>query len=304
MTQTYTALQWLFFFYLYSFIGWCYESAYVSIRKRRWVNRGFMRGPMLPLYGSGAVMMLVVSAPFQDSIILTYLAGCVGATLLEYVTGVTMEALFKVRYWDYSSRKFNLQGHICLEATLAWGLFTVIMTKLVHHPIETLVLSMPYLLVKIITIIITVLAVSDFTLSFKTALDLRDVLVKMEGLKDELDRLQKRLDVIIAFAEDSKEQVIQNTSQRADEMIESIEEKFRKVKEMIPKLEISEEKREEIAELRIKYRINKENRFQLSHMKDFYRKAMIKGNPTMVSVKFKESLEEIKKAAMESRKKK
>ena len=71
MTQTYTALQWLFFFYLYSFIGWCYESAYVSIRKRRWVNRGFMRGPMLPLYGSGAVMMLVVSAPFQDSIILT-----------------------------------------------------------------------------------------------------------------------------------------------------------------------------------------------------------------------------------------
>ena len=69
----YTIIQWLFFFYFYCFFGWCFESAYVSLKKRCFVNRGFMRGPFLPLYGSGAIMMLVVSMPFQDHLLLTFL---------------------------------------------------------------------------------------------------------------------------------------------------------------------------------------------------------------------------------------
>ena len=83
---SYTVTQWLFFFYIYCFAGWCIESAYVSFMEKKLTNRGFMRGPFLPLYGSGAIMMLVVSMPFRGRIILTYLAGCVGATVLEYVT--------------------------------------------------------------------------------------------------------------------------------------------------------------------------------------------------------------------------
>ena len=131
----YTAIQWLFFFYFYCFFGWCFESTYVSIKSRKLVNRGFMRGPFLPLYGSGAIMMLVVSMPFQDNLVLVYIAGCIGATVLEYVTGVTMEALFKVRYWDYSKNKFNFQGHICLGSSLAWGGLTILMTEFIHKPI-------------------------------------------------------------------------------------------------------------------------------------------------------------------------
>ena len=85
--------RWLFYFYLYSFLGWCFESAYVSVKSKHLVNRGFMSGPFLPIYGSGAVMMLIVSRPFQDSILLTYLAGCVGATLLEYLVGTATEEI-------------------------------------------------------------------------------------------------------------------------------------------------------------------------------------------------------------------
>ena len=66
---SYTIVQWLFFFYFYCFVGWCIESAYVSVRTRKLTNRGFMRGPFLPLYGSGAIMMLVVSMPFQENIL-------------------------------------------------------------------------------------------------------------------------------------------------------------------------------------------------------------------------------------------
>ena len=72
---SYTAVQWLFFFYFYCFFGWCFESTVVSVSKKKFVNRGFMRGPFLPLYGSGAIMMLVVSMPFQDNIFMVYIAG-------------------------------------------------------------------------------------------------------------------------------------------------------------------------------------------------------------------------------------
>ena len=134
----YTMSQWLFLFYLYCFLGWCVESTYVSLKEKppRWINRGFMRGPFLPLYGSGAIMMLVVSSPFQHNLVLTYVAGCIGATVLEYITGVAMEALFKVRYWDYSDVPFNFQGHICLGTTLSWGFLTILMTRVIHRPIE------------------------------------------------------------------------------------------------------------------------------------------------------------------------
>ena len=92
----YNGFQWLFFFYMYCFFGWCFESTFVSLKSKKLVNRGFMRGPFLPLYGSGAIMMLVVSMPFRDNVLLTYIAGVIGATALEYVTGVVMEALFKM----------------------------------------------------------------------------------------------------------------------------------------------------------------------------------------------------------------
>ena len=81
--HVYTWYQWLTFFYLYCFFGWIFESAYVSLKQKRFVNRGFLRLPMLPLYGSGAVMMLWVSLPFQDSLILTYISGVIGAFFYE-----------------------------------------------------------------------------------------------------------------------------------------------------------------------------------------------------------------------------
>lgn len=255
-----------------------------------------MRGPFLPLYGSGAIMMLVVSMPFQHNLVLTYIAGCIGATALEYATGVVMEALFKVRYWDYSNQKFNFQGHICLSSTLAWGGLTILMTRVVHKPVEQLVLSIPGNVLAAVTFVLTVYIVADFTLSFKTAIDLRDVLVKMEAAKEELERVQKRLDVIIALSNEEREVKKQERSQRADDLIAGIEERLGSLKEKIQN-EVSlypDSIKEEIQELRMKYRMSVENRIQLRSLKDFYKRQMIKGNPTMVSRRFKDTLQELK----------
>ncbi len=300
----YSSIQWLFFFYFYCFFGWIFESAYVSLKSRKFVNRGFMRGPFLPIYGSGALMMLVVSMPFQDNIVLTYFAGCVGATVLELVTGVTMEALFKVRYWDYSNQKFNYKGHICLSSTLAWGFLTIFMTGFLHKAVERIVFSIPSTVVNVVTMVVTIYIVVDFTLSFKAALDLRDVLSGLEKAKEEMERIQKRLDVLIAVANNERETRRLESSIRIDELMENIEGKFNAARERVKinPSEFVDDVREEIIDLRGRYSIAKERRLQFRRLKDFYQRALIKGNPTMYSKWFAEALEELKKAANERRK--
>lgn len=299
----YTIIQWLFFFYFYCFFGWVFESTFVSIKSRHFVNRGFMRGPFLPIYGSGAIMMLVVSMPFQDNIILTYLAGCVGATALELVTGMTMEALFKVRYWDYSNQKYNYKGHICLSSTIAWGFLTILMTEFVHPAVEKAVFAIPGAVISGLTAVLSVCIIVDFTLSFKAAMDLRNVLVGLEKAKEEMERIQKRLDVLIAVANDEREIRKQEREEKTEELMDSLEEKFARIRERVAKNpgEFMDDVKEEFLELRSKFLLEKEHRIQIGRIKDFYQRSIIKGNPSMHSARFGEALEELKKAVNERR---
>ena len=198
----YTWYQWLTFFYLYCFFGWIFESSYVSIKKMRFVNRGFLRIPMLPLYGSGAVMMLWVSSPFQDNLILTWASGVVGATVLEYVTGYVMELLFKVRYWDYSDQKFNLHGYICLGSSIAWGFLTIFMTHVIHRPIERGVLSMPVLWDVLFVSVATVVFVYDSVICTREALAFGKSLEAIQKIRQDLDSLQVQTSLLRMEAED------------------------------------------------------------------------------------------------------
>lgn len=304
---SYTIIQWMFFFYVYSFAGWCIESAYVSIQSKKLTNRGFMRGPFLPLYGSGAIMMLVVSIPFQDNIVLTYLAGCVGATVLEYVTGVTMESLFHMRYWDYSDQKFNFQGHVCLGTSLAWGGLTILMTEFVHVPVEALMLAIPESTLTIVTQVVTVFIFVDFALSFKAAIDLRDILKKMEHAKEEMVRIQKRLDAIIsatgqgkgnrtAALAESMGNMRDGMALRMEDLKSGIEGKLDALKNMVlaKPTEYLESVKEELIDLKTKYAVSLADRNRLSRIRDFFQKDLIRSNPTLRSDKYKEALEELK----------
>lgn len=306
---SYNFVQWMFIFYFYCFVGWCIESAYVSIMSRKPVNRGFMRGPFLPLYGSGAVMMLLVSSPFQDNLFLVFIAGCVGATVLEYITGVTMETLFKIRYWDYSDQPFNFQGHVCLGTSLAWGGLTILMTRFVHKPVEMLVLAIPTKALNAATLLLTIYIVSDFAISFKAAMDLKNILIKMEKAKEEMVRIQKRLDDLItatgeglssrkaAFTESvgqQKDVIVQKL--HIDELRKNIEEKLESLKEKIRRkpTEYSDETKEELIELHTQYRVSEEKRNLFGSLKNFAQRNMIRSNPTMNSQKYKEAFEELR----------
>lgn len=292
----YSVIQWLFFFYFYSFFGWCFESAYVSIKSRKLTNRGFMRGPFLTLYGSGAIMMLVVSMPFQDSLPLVYVAGFVGATVLEYITGVTMEELFKVRYWDYSGKPFNFQGQICLGSSIAWGFLTILMTEIVHKPFEYLVLSIPGGVLTAVTCVLTAGIAGDFALSFKAALDLRDVLVRMEKVKEELVHIHKRLDVIIAVTGEELASYRDGVAIRMEDLKEGIEERLDRLRSLTQNkpTEYLSGVKEEVLELGRRYAGSVEERLRIGALRDFFQRDLIRSNPTMSSKKYAEALEELK----------
>lgn len=322
---SYSVIQWLFLFYFYCFFGWCFESGYVSLKSRKWVNRGFMRGPFLPLYGSGAIMMLVVSKPFLNHWWAVYLAGVAGATLLEYVTGVVMEALFKVRYWDYSSNRFNFQGHICLGSSLAWGGLTLLMNYGIHKPVERVMFSIPSPVLSVVTILLSFYIAGDFVLSFKAAMDLRDVLVKLEKVKRDLARVQKRLDVLAAVTGEDwaqrKEAITESVEQKKDAFVDAISEgigrtrealadrlRIEELKESIEKNlaelkdslkrrteNYSEDTREEILDLKTEYELNAASHARLKNRRDLSRR--IRNNPTMSSPKYKDALDELKDKA-------
>ena len=211
---SYTWYQWLTFFYLYCFAGWIFESAYVSILKKRLVNRGFLRLPLLPLYGTGAVMMLWVSLPFEDNLLLVYLSGVVAATILEYVTGWTMERLFKMKYWDYSDQRFNIRGYSCLSSSIAWGFLTILLTEVLRPPVARLVHGLPAAGDIAGVLILSVFFAEDTVQSVRDALDLGRALEAMTSMKAELDDIQVQLALLRADASDRVSEYREDAAQR------------------------------------------------------------------------------------------
>lgn len=214
---SYSTMQWVLFFCVYCFLGWIWESGYVSAKERKWTNRGFMHGPFLPIYGFGAIMILLATIPVKDNLLLIFFMGMIAATILEYFTGAAMERLFHVRYWDYSNQFCNLNGYICLKCSLAWGAFSILMVRFIHVPVERCILWIPDTLEEIIAFVLTLVFVADFALSFREAMDFRNMLESLTENNEEIRRLVKRMEVISAFAEEDIEEFRENINTRLEE---------------------------------------------------------------------------------------
>ena len=182
------ALEYLFLWFLfYSFIGWIYESILVSATERRWVNRGFLNGPLCPIYGCGAVLAVVLLRDVHDSMAI-FLVSSLGASVLEYVTSWGMERLFHARWWDYSNYRFNIHGRICLLGAVVSGFAGVLIVNVVHPAVAyaTSVIPLP--------------AVHAMCAVFAVAVII-DTIVTVLGMADLADNLAKLGDMVQSYAE-------------------------------------------------------------------------------------------------------
>lgn len=132
-----TLETWFLWLMIYSFIGWVYESTICSIGHRKLINRGFLNGPYCPIYGTGAVLVLLVLGKIQNPVLL-FFAGAVLTCSLEYLTSWGMEKLFHARWWDYSKRKFNIGGRVCLIGAVVFGAFSVVLVLFLHPWVKSL----------------------------------------------------------------------------------------------------------------------------------------------------------------------
>lgn len=173
-------LEQLFLWFVgYSVAGWAYESALVSATSRRWVNRGFLNGPLCPIYGVGAVLGVVLLSGIGNPL-LVFLAAAAGASILEYVTSWGLERLFHARWWDYSSRRFNIQGRVCLLGAVVFGAAGVLIVKVIQPVVSLWTSAIPAAVLHAVCAVCAVALVADITVTVRG----------MAGFEENLDRLR------------------------------------------------------------------------------------------------------------------
>ncbi len=154
-------------FMIYSFIGWCMEVLTVLIPKKKFVNRGFLIGPYCPIYGYGCLLIIILLKNNLDDPLALFLKAIVICSLLEYFTSFFMEKLFNARWWDYSNKKFNINGRICLETMLPFGILACLVMYVLNPFFESKINLLPDLAVLIIAGILFVIYLVDNIVSFK-----------------------------------------------------------------------------------------------------------------------------------------
>ena len=174
-------LELLTYFIIYSFFGWVMESIVRSISEKRIINTGFLKGPVCPIYGIGAIIMFLFLNRFEDRLILLFFISIIILTLWEYIVGFLLEKTFNMKYWDYSDQKFNYKGRICLVNSICWGILGVVFVKFIHPFVESVITKIDVKLVYYIFLILGLVMMIDFI----------STVVKIKNIKETLDKIEK-----------------------------------------------------------------------------------------------------------------
>ena len=132
-------LAYLWFFVIYSFMGWCVEIAFHTKTSGKFVNRGFLNGPVCPIYGFGMIMIIFFLSPLTNNLALLFVGSFLLTSALEFFTGFVLEKIFNKKWWDYSKEPYNIKGYVSLYFSTAWGLAGVFMLNIIHPLINKLV---------------------------------------------------------------------------------------------------------------------------------------------------------------------
>ncbi len=157
---------------LYSFAGWILEVVYCFFKEKRLINRGFLYGPLCPIYGAGCMLISLALAPLGDNVVLIFLAATALLTGLEYATSWALEKIFSATWWDYSKARFNLNGRVCLFNSLAFGFMGVFLVRLAHPVLVSMFARIPGGVRNIAAVGIFIVALIDFLLTLKELVDL------------------------------------------------------------------------------------------------------------------------------------
>ena len=186
--------QYIALFFIYSFAGWLMEVIRVSKKEKKFVDRGFLIGPYCPIYGYGVLLITILLRKYTDDIIVTFFMSLIICGILEYLTSYLMEKIFKARWWDYSDRKFNINGRICLENLIPFGIGGCIIVYIINPFLLGIIDFVPDIIMHILLTFLLISYITDLIVSLKIILNLK--IVKKE-LKDNTDEISEKVKKII-----------------------------------------------------------------------------------------------------------
>ena len=188
-----TLSEYFLIFYLYSIVGYFCEilSIYRSKKKFVW-NRGYLLGPYLPVFGFGALIITIFLKDYQNNPITLFILGMVYCGTLEYFTSLILEKIFHLRWWDYSKRKFNINGRICLETSTMFGIGAIILVNVSNEIVLKLLRMIPSHVIIPIAIVISIIMIGDFIISTKEIFRLKNDII-LVGTKDATAEIKKKI---------------------------------------------------------------------------------------------------------------
>ncbi len=154
-------LSYLSYFFIYAFIGWCCEVGFAAAVEGRFVNRGFLNGPVCPIYGVGAVTVIIFLTPLENNIAALFIGAVILTSVLEWATGFVLEKFFHEKWWDYSDEPLNIGGYVCLKFSLLWGAACCVVVKAIHPLFVMLVAWIPQIVLIISLCIAGAVFISD-----------------------------------------------------------------------------------------------------------------------------------------------
>ena len=161
----------MFYYVIYSFFGWCIEVAYAYKNNKKFINRGFLHGPLCPIYGACILSIIVLLSKFKGNLFELLIIATLFTSVIEYLTGFLLEKIFKTKYWDYTDDPFNLNGRICLHFSIMWGGASVAFVRIVHPIVASFIDKIPYMLEPVLFFVVLTYLILDFHFTLKALID-------------------------------------------------------------------------------------------------------------------------------------
>lgn len=185
-------------FLVYAFLGWCTEVVFQAAIRGKFINRGFLNGPVCPIYGFGVLAVIGCLTPLKDNLAVLFFGSVVLTTVLEFITGFVLEKFFCDKWWDYSNEPFNIKGYVCLRFSLAWGIACVIVVDIIHPIIMKGISLIPHVLGIVLACVFTAMMAADAVVSILAAVKMKKRLVLMEELSEKLHDASDKLGTVLA----------------------------------------------------------------------------------------------------------
>lgn len=231
----------LTFFIIYSFLGWILESVVRSISEKKLINTGFLNGPFCPIYGCGAIIMILFLRKFTNNYLLLFLISFVILSAWEYIVGFFLEKTFKTKYWDYSNKKFNLQGRVCLENSICWGILGVLFIKYIHPFVLNIVEKIDNISIQIVVCVATVLFIVDAVINVMKLINIKSTLEKIEKINEQIkEKLSENKNIDKLKAQENITQIVDELKIKRDRILKRLYKHVYRLKKAFPAIYTNE----------------------------------------------------------------